>query len=207
MLTGRTVSADEAYRRGLVSELVDDDRLLERALELAGQIAAHSPLGVQMTKRALQVNTDAADLSAALELENRNQVITPRHRRGRRRAANGGREDDERAARRDAHRDDGRTRARARSAACCSAASVPMSCASTASTEVDRPAADRHVDASQPAFHRGRHEASARSGARVRADRGRRRVRRRLPARRRRAPRHRARRSARRATRVSCTRA
>ena len=29
-----------------------------------------------MTKRALQVNTDAADLSAAIELENRNQVIT-----------------------------------------------------------------------------------------------------------------------------------
>ena len=62
--------------RGLVSELIDDDRLLERALELAAQIAAHSPLGVQMTKRALQVNTDAPDLSAAIELENRNQVIT-----------------------------------------------------------------------------------------------------------------------------------
>ena len=29
-----------------------------------------------MTKRALQVNTDASDLSAAIELENRNQVIT-----------------------------------------------------------------------------------------------------------------------------------
>ena len=50
--------------------------MLDRALELAGQIAAHSALGVQMTKRALQVNTDAADLSAAIELENRNQVIT-----------------------------------------------------------------------------------------------------------------------------------
>jgi len=75
MLTGRTVSAEEAYQRGLVSELVDDDRLLERALELAAQIAANSPLGVQMTKRALQTNTDAPDLSAALEVENRNQVI------------------------------------------------------------------------------------------------------------------------------------
>ena len=76
MLTGRTVTAEEAHLRGLVSEMVDDDRLLERALELAGQIAANSPLGVQMTKRALQVNTDAPDLSAAIELENRNQVIT-----------------------------------------------------------------------------------------------------------------------------------
>jgi enoyl-CoA hydratase/carnithine racemase len=76
MLTGRTVSADEAYRCGLVSELVDDDRLLDRALELAARIAANSPLGVQMTKGALQVNTDAPDVTAALEVENRNQVIT-----------------------------------------------------------------------------------------------------------------------------------
>jgi enoyl-CoA hydratase/carnithine racemase len=76
MLTGRTVSADEAHRRGLVSELTDDGGLVERALELAGQIAANSPLGVQMTKRALQLNADAPDLFAAIELENRNQVIT-----------------------------------------------------------------------------------------------------------------------------------
>jgi enoyl-CoA hydratase len=76
MLTGRTVSAAEADRRGLVSELVDPDRLSERAAELAALIANLAPLGVELTKRALQVNTDAANLHAALELENRNQVIT-----------------------------------------------------------------------------------------------------------------------------------
>ena len=76
MLTGRTVTAEEADRRGLVSELVDDDQLVPRALELAAQIVAHSPLGVSLTKRAIQVNTDAPDLFAAVELENRNQVIT-----------------------------------------------------------------------------------------------------------------------------------
>ena len=76
MLTGRTVSATEADRRGLVSELVEPDRLSERAAELAALIANLAPLGVELTKRALQVNTDAANLPAALELENRNQVIT-----------------------------------------------------------------------------------------------------------------------------------
>jgi enoyl-CoA hydratase/carnithine racemase len=76
MLTGRTVSATEAERRGLVSELVEADRLADRALELASLIADLAPLGVQLTKRALQVNTDAASLSSALELENRNQVIS-----------------------------------------------------------------------------------------------------------------------------------
>jgi enoyl-CoA hydratase/carnithine racemase len=75
MLTGRTVSAGEADRRGLVSEVVEPDRLADRAVEVAALIAGHSPLGAQLTKRALQVNTDAANLSAALELENRNQVI------------------------------------------------------------------------------------------------------------------------------------
>ena len=74
MLTGRTVSAEEADRRGLVSELVEPEDLVERAEELAGTIAGLAPLGVQLTKRALQVNTDA-DVDAAFELENRNQVL------------------------------------------------------------------------------------------------------------------------------------
>jgi len=76
MLTGRMVSAGEADRRGLVSEVVEPDRLAKRAAELASLIAGLAPLGVQLTKRALQVNTDAASLSSALELENRNQVIS-----------------------------------------------------------------------------------------------------------------------------------
>jgi len=76
MLSGRTVTAGEADRRGLVSELVEPERLLERAVELAEQIAGHSPFAVEMTKRALQVNVDAAGVDAALELENRTQVLT-----------------------------------------------------------------------------------------------------------------------------------
>jgi len=75
MLTGRTVTAAEADRRALVSELVEPDRLIGRAVELAATIAELSPLGVQLTKRALQANTDAG-IDAALELENRNQVLS-----------------------------------------------------------------------------------------------------------------------------------
>jgi enoyl-CoA hydratase len=76
MMTGRTVSAAEADRRGLVSELVEPDRLHDRALELACAIAELPPFGTQLTKRALQVNTDAAGLGPAIELENRNQVLS-----------------------------------------------------------------------------------------------------------------------------------
>jgi enoyl-CoA hydratase/carnithine racemase len=76
MLTGRKVTAEEADRRGLVSEVTEPEELVDRALEIATQIAQLAPLGVQLTKRALQVNTDAAGLGAALELENRNQVLS-----------------------------------------------------------------------------------------------------------------------------------
>lgn len=76
MLTGRTVTADEADRRGLVSQVVAPDALHDHALDLATRIAGLAPLGVELTKRALQVNTDAAHLDAAVELENRNQVLT-----------------------------------------------------------------------------------------------------------------------------------
>lgn len=75
-LTGRIVSAEEADRRGLVSELVEPALLSERALEIAARISELAPLGVQLTKRALQVNTDAPGLQAAIELENRNQVLS-----------------------------------------------------------------------------------------------------------------------------------
>jgi len=75
MMTGRTVTSAEAERRGLVSELVEPEQLDRRAFELAARIAELPPLGTQLTKRALQVNTDAAGLGAAMELENRNQVL------------------------------------------------------------------------------------------------------------------------------------
>lgn len=76
MLTGRTVSAEEADRRGLVSQLVAPEELLDRALDVAARIAGLAPLGVQLTKRAIQVNADSGGLGPALELENRNQVLS-----------------------------------------------------------------------------------------------------------------------------------
>ncbi|WP_292988898.1 enoyl-CoA hydratase/isomerase family protein [Mycobacterium sp.] len=76
MLTARMVSAEEADRRGLVSEIAEPEELVDRALDIAARIAELTPLGVQLTKRALQVNIDAAGLDPALELENRNQILS-----------------------------------------------------------------------------------------------------------------------------------
>jgi enoyl-CoA hydratase len=76
MLTGRTVSAQEADHRGLVSQIVEPERLFDHAVDMAAHIADLAPLGVRLTKRALQVNTDAAGFAPAVELENRNQVLS-----------------------------------------------------------------------------------------------------------------------------------
>jgi enoyl-CoA hydratase len=75
MLTGRMVGADEAERIGLVSRVVPADRLMDEALALARSIAAHSAFGVWMTKRGGWANLEAGSLQAALELENRTQIL------------------------------------------------------------------------------------------------------------------------------------
>ena len=78
LLTGRFLDAAEAAAIGLVSAVVPAADLLDAAFDLADQIVANSPLGVALTKRVLAVNADAASLDAALELENRNQVLATR---------------------------------------------------------------------------------------------------------------------------------
>lgn len=78
LLTGRFVDAAEALRIGLVNDVVPDGDVVDRALELAEQIAANSPLGVRMTKQIVRTNIDAGSLRAAVELENRSQVLTSR---------------------------------------------------------------------------------------------------------------------------------
>jgi enoyl-CoA hydratase/carnithine racemase len=76
--TGRFMEAEEAEQVGLLNRVVPAERLIDGALELAGEIAANSPAGVQLSKRALQANMEAASFAAALELENRGQALLTR---------------------------------------------------------------------------------------------------------------------------------
>jgi enoyl-CoA hydratase len=73
LYTGRFVDADEAHRIGLVNDIADD--VVVAAVTLAEAIAANSPLGIQLTKSLLLANAEGNSLDAALELENRSQVL------------------------------------------------------------------------------------------------------------------------------------
>jgi len=53
LLSGRIFSADEAKAMGIVNELLEHDRLLPRARELARSLAEMSPVAVAHTKRLL----------------------------------------------------------------------------------------------------------------------------------------------------------
>jgi enoyl-CoA hydratase len=75
MLTGRLIDATEAERVGLVLRVVPDGEVVDEALAIAAQICANAPFGVRLTKQAMWANLDAPNLQAAIELENRNQIL------------------------------------------------------------------------------------------------------------------------------------
>jgi enoyl-CoA hydratase len=78
MLTGRIVEADEALRIGLVNRVVREEELISAAEDAAAEISRNAPFGVTMTKQVLQRNVDAPSLEAAIEIENRTQVMATR---------------------------------------------------------------------------------------------------------------------------------
>jgi enoyl-CoA hydratase/carnithine racemase len=78
LLTAERFDAAKAERIGLISRAVDPAELLGEAEELAATVASFHPLGVRLTKQVLQQNVDAPSLEAAMETENRNQVLISR---------------------------------------------------------------------------------------------------------------------------------
>jgi enoyl-CoA hydratase len=75
ILSGREIGAAEAERAGLVSRVVPDGELLPAALDLAEQMCGYSPHGIAMTKKVLWSNLEVGSLTAAIDLENRNQLL------------------------------------------------------------------------------------------------------------------------------------
>jgi enoyl-CoA hydratase len=75
LLTGRVVAAAEALQMGLVSRVVPDDELLASSLDVAEQMTRYSPYGLAMTKDVIWANLEVASLEAAIELEDRNQLM------------------------------------------------------------------------------------------------------------------------------------
>jgi enoyl-CoA hydratase len=75
LLTGRRVDAEEALRMGLVSRVADDDALMDEALDMARSMIRYSHYGLEATKQSLWVEQEISSLAAAIEFEDRNQLM------------------------------------------------------------------------------------------------------------------------------------
>jgi len=75
LLTGRFIKAERAKASGLVSDITPADELLAKGIAFAEDMLRVSPMGLRMTKQALNTLIDAPSLDAALMIEDRQQVI------------------------------------------------------------------------------------------------------------------------------------
>jgi enoyl-CoA hydratase len=75
ILTGRFLSAHDAYTRGLVNKVVPEELYLEEALALAKDIAAMSPVAVRLAKDSVNRSFETS-LSDGLQAERKNFYLT-----------------------------------------------------------------------------------------------------------------------------------
>jgi enoyl-CoA hydratase len=75
VLSGRFLSAEEAHFYGLVSKIVPVEMYLQEALTLAGEIAALSPIAVQLAKEAVNRSFET-QLDEGLAFERKNFYLT-----------------------------------------------------------------------------------------------------------------------------------
>jgi enoyl-CoA hydratase/carnithine racemase len=75
ILTARTLDAEEAERYGIVTRVVPDEEIVPAALALAEELCEFTPFGLFATKQVMWANLDIPNLEAAIQLENRNQIM------------------------------------------------------------------------------------------------------------------------------------
>lgn len=75
LLTGRRIDAAEALRMGLVSRVVPAGTVVDEALEMAATMSRYSHHGLEATKATLWTELEISSLAAAIEYEDRNQLM------------------------------------------------------------------------------------------------------------------------------------
>lgn len=75
LMTGRFIHAPRALAVGLVSEVVPRDGLEAAAQSVAAEMLLTAPMGLRLTKEALNFSVDAPSLDAAMAMEDRHQSL------------------------------------------------------------------------------------------------------------------------------------
>ncbi len=77
LYTGRFIDAEEAKEIGLILKVVEGNEinLLAAAIEIAENLLTKSPLGLRMTKEAINISLDSPSLDTIIQIENRSQML------------------------------------------------------------------------------------------------------------------------------------
>ncbi len=75
LMTGRFIHADRALAVNLVSEVVPESELEAAAQRYIADMLRTSPMGLRLTKEAVNMAVDAGSLDAALAMEDRHQTL------------------------------------------------------------------------------------------------------------------------------------
>ncbi|WP_293904251.1 enoyl-CoA hydratase/isomerase family protein [Phenylobacterium sp.] len=75
MLTGRFITAERAYQLGLVSRVIEREQMEAEARGFVDDMLHATPLGLRLTKEALNHAIDAQGLEATIAMEDRNQIL------------------------------------------------------------------------------------------------------------------------------------
>jgi len=75
LLTGRFIDAERALRVNLVSAVVPDAELEAAAQPYIDEMLATTPLGLRLTKDAINFAIDAPSMDAAMAMEDRQQIL------------------------------------------------------------------------------------------------------------------------------------
>jgi len=76
LYTGRELTAIEAKEYGLLFKIVENKKLFESAYDIATELLTKSPLGLRITKHAVNLSLDSPSLETILQLENYGIVLS-----------------------------------------------------------------------------------------------------------------------------------
>jgi len=77
LMTGRHMPADEAFRRGIVNEVIESEELINKVLDSCRLIAKNSPNAVRLAKKAYRLGIDhPIEDGVEIALECYNQTVT-----------------------------------------------------------------------------------------------------------------------------------
>ena len=75
LYTGRFIDANESKKIGIVSKVCSESELLDEALKVAENFLEKSPLGLRMTKQAINATMDSPSLETITQIENITQML------------------------------------------------------------------------------------------------------------------------------------